>query len=118
LQGRIWYRVGHPVLTVPTICGLKRGGLKCKTKCQVDDILCVSLEPQVVLNYLPSFKYSKVTNGRVKEPDKDLGTGMKKWATDSESNPSKVRCWAMLSNRCVNGLYLRLNVNSMSVASD
>ncbi|KAI2500927.1 hypothetical protein MHU86_13534 [Fragilaria crotonensis] len=55
--------------------------------CYVDDILCVSHEPQVVMDYLAS-KYT-LKKGSVKEPDSYLGAEVKKWTIDGADNPSK-----------------------------
>ena len=63
--------------------------------CYVDDILCVSHEPQVVMDYLAS-KYT-LKKGSVKEPDAYLGAEVKKWTIEGADNPSKVR-WAMSSD--------------------
>ena len=63
--------------------------------CYVDDILCISHEPQVVMDYLAS-KYT-LKKGSVKEPDAYLGAEVKKWTIDGAENPSKVR-WAMSSD--------------------
>jgi hypothetical protein len=63
--------------------------------CYVDDILCVSHEPQVVMDYLAS-KYT-LKKGSVKEPDAYLGAEVKKWTIDGADNPTKVR-WAMSSD--------------------
>ena len=61
----------------------------------MDDILCISHEPQVVMDYLAS-KYT-LKKGSVKEPDAYLGAEVKKWTIDGAENPTKVR-WAMLSD--------------------
>ena len=63
--------------------------------CYVDDILCISHEPQVVMDYLAS-KYT-LKKGSVKEPDAYLGAEVKKWTIEGADNPSKVR-WAMSSD--------------------
>ena len=63
--------------------------------CYVDDILCVSHEPQTVMDYLAS-KYT-LKKGSVKEPDAYLGAEVKKWTIEGADNPSKVR-WAMSSD--------------------
>ena len=56
--------------------------------CYVDDILCISHEPQVVMDYLAS-KYT-LKKGSVKEPDAYLGAEVKKWTIDGADNPTMV----------------------------
>jgi len=63
--------------------------------CYVDDILCISHEPQVVMDYLAS-RYT-LKKGSVKEPDAYLGAEVKKWAIEDAENPGKIR-WAMSSD--------------------
>ena len=63
--------------------------------CYVDDTLCISHEPQVVMDYLAS-KYT-LKKGSVKKPDAYLGAEVKKWTIDGAENPTKVR-WAMSSD--------------------
>jgi hypothetical protein len=63
--------------------------------CYVDDILCVSHEPQTVMDYLAS-RYT-LKKGSVKEPDAYLGAEVKKWTIEGADNPTKVR-WAMSSD--------------------
>jgi hypothetical protein len=67
--------------------------------CYVDDILCVSNEPQTVMDYLAS-RYT-LKKGSVKEPDVYLGAEVKKWTIEGADNLTKV-CWAMLSDLYVN----------------
>ena len=66
--------------------------------CYVHDILCISHEPQIVMDYLAS-KYT-LRKGSVKEPDAYLGAEVKMWTIDGATNPSKVG-WSMLSNHYI-----------------
>lgn len=68
--------------------------------CYVDDILCISHEPQVVMVYLAS-KYT-LKKGSVKETDAYLGAEVKMWTIDGAENPNKRTC-AMSSDFYVNG---------------
>ena len=61
----------------------------------VDDVLCVSHAPQLVMDYLAS-KYT-LKEGSVKEPDAYLGSEIRKWTIDDSDEPTKTR-WAMSSN--------------------
>jgi hypothetical protein len=63
--------------------------------CYVDDILCISHEPQVVMDFFAS-RYT-LKKGSVKEPDAYLDAEVKEWTIDGAENPSKVR-WAMSSD--------------------
>jgi hypothetical protein len=63
--------------------------------CYVDEILCVSHEPQTVMDYLAS-RYT-LKKGSVNEPYAYLGAEVKKWMIEGADNPTKV-CWAMLSD--------------------
>ena len=65
-----------------------------------DDILCISHEPQFVMDYFASSKYI-LKKGSVKKPDAYLGAEVKKkWTIDGAENPSKVK-WAMSSDLSV-----------------
>jgi hypothetical protein len=61
----------------------------------MDDILCVSHEPQTIMDYLAS-RYT-LKKESVKEPDAYSGAEVKKWTVEGADNPTKV-CWAMLSD--------------------
>ena len=61
----------------------------------VDDILVMSHEPKVVMDYLAS-KYT-LKEGSVKEPEDYLGAEIRKWTIDGSDDPTKVR-WAMSSD--------------------
>ena len=61
----------------------------------VDDILCVSHEPQAFMDYIAT-KYT-LKSGSVKEPDAYLGAEIRKYYIAESDDPSKVR-WAMSSD--------------------
>ena len=64
----------------------------------VDDILCVSHDPQSIMDYLAS-KYT-LKPGSVKEPDTYLGATIKKFYIQGSDDPAKVR-WSMSSDEYV-----------------
>ena len=74
-------------------------------RCHLDGILCISHEPQVVMDYLAS-KFT-LKKGSVKEPDANLGTEVKKLTIDGAEIPRKIR-WAMLSD-----LYVKRTVTEV-----
>ena len=61
----------------------------------VDDILVMSHQPKVVMDYLAS-KYT-IKEGSVKEPEAYLGAKIRKWTIDGSDDLTKVR-WAMSSD--------------------
>ena len=64
--------------------------------CYVDDILCCSEIPQVIMDGIA--RTYKLKPGSVKEPDLYLGADVTKWYIDDEDQPGKVR-WAMSSGK-------------------
>ena len=80
--------------------------------CYVVDILCISHEPQVELDYLVSNYTSK--KGSVKEPDAYLGTEVKMWTIDGTDNPTRV-IWAMLSDLYVKRAVTKIECKLMGI---
>ena len=64
----------------------------------VDDILCISHEPKVLMDFL-STKYT-LKAGSVGEPTNYLGAEIKKWNIEGSDDPLKTR-WAMSSDAYV-----------------
>ena len=66
--------------------------------CYVDDLLCISHSPQLVMDYLAQIYTLK--EGSVKEPDAYLGAEIMKWTIEKSDEPTKPR-WAMSSDAYV-----------------